>query len=106
MARYLKGSVNNAWDKREHISPVKATVLGPPVPDSDEKLIRALVNARSAYQLWRRPEMLDLLKSIGQQLVDRGITSLTEEQLAAARAPKPTLTQAMAQLRQDLGGQS
>lgn len=72
MARYLKGSIGNTWDRYQDRdeAPVRSIEL---VPESDEVLICRFARAQAMYQLERRPEMLAYLKTLAAQLNERGI---------------------------------
>lgn len=75
MARYLKGSLNNSWQKHEDggygLPPV--TVIE---PDTDELLIRRYRTARERYLTYREPHMLDVVNRTARELQARGITKI------------------------------
>ena len=101
MPRYLKGSLNNAWDKGEDCSPVRT--IQPQAPLSDDDLIRAFCNVRNAYRTEKLASTAERLASLGRELLNRGITTITDEQWAAAMKPRPNVTQLVSLVRAEVG---
>ena len=77
MARYLKHSVNNNWDKVQDAdeTPVREIEIA---PETTEVLVRRFTRALEQYRLWRDPETARYLKRLAAILDERAIAGMPE----------------------------
>lgn len=108
MPRYRKGTVNNHWDRDQDAILVAPRKVEAPAPPTDEALIRSYVLCHDAYQLHRTEDLQQTVTRLARSLVDRGISSLTSQQIQEARLPayKPSLAALSSLIQRELEARS